>query len=139
MIKNPILQAVATLIIPFIVLFGLYVQFHGDFSPGGGFQAGIIIASGIIFYAMLFGPTVTLKAIPFSLIRILSGVGVLIYIGIGIITMLLGEEFLSYNTLFTNDLTGQKIGIFVVELGVGLTVCSAMLIIYFSFATRNRK
>ncbi|WP_339047042.1 Na(+)/H(+) antiporter subunit B [Candidatus Mesenet endosymbiont of Phosphuga atrata] len=139
MIKSPILQAIAALIIPFIVLFGLYVQFHGDFSPGGGFQAGIIIASGVIFHAMLFGPAATLKAIPYSFIRILSGMGVLIYMGTGIITMLLGAEFLSYNVLFTDNLTAQKIGIFTVELGVGLTVCSAMLIIYFSFAVRSRK
>ncbi|XGA09044.1 MAG: Na(+)/H(+) antiporter subunit B [Wolbachia endosymbiont of Xenopsylla cheopis] len=139
MIKSPILQAIAALIIPFIVLFGLYVQFHGDFSPGGGFQAGIIIASGVIFHAMLFGPAATLKAIPYSLIRILSGVGVLIYMGTGIITMLQGAEFLSYNVLFTDNLTAQKIGIFIVELGVGLTVCSSMLIIYCSFAVRSRK
>lgn len=139
MIKSPILQAIAALIIPFIVLFGLYVQFHGDFSPGGGFQAGIIIASGIIFHAMLFGPVATLKAVPYSLIRILSGVGVLTYMGTGIITMLLDAEFLSYNALFIDNLTAQKIGIFVVELGVGLTVCSAMLIIYFSFAVRSKR
>ncbi len=139
MTKSPILQTIALLAIPFIVLFGLYVQFHGDYSPGGGFQAGIIIASGIIFHAMIFGPTVTLKAIPYTIMKILSGVGVLIYAGTGIVTMLLGEEFLSYNALLTDNPTGQKLGIFMVELGVGLTVCSAMLIIYFSFAMRERK
>ncbi|MDE5064125.1 hypothetical protein OZD69_07305, partial [Wolbachia endosymbiont of Drosophila chauvacae] len=70
MIKDPILNAVTFLMIPFIILFGLYIQFHGDYTPGGGFQAGIIIASGIILYSMLFGVSTTLKAIPYSVIRL---------------------------------------------------------------------
>ena len=46
-----VLRVVAKILIPFILLFALYVQFHGDYGPGGGFQAGVIIAAAIIFYA----------------------------------------------------------------------------------------
>jgi multicomponent Na+:H+ antiporter subunit B len=46
-----ILRVIAKLLIPFILLFALYVQFHGDFGPGGGFQAGVILAATVIFYA----------------------------------------------------------------------------------------
>ena len=50
-----ILRVITKTLIPVIVLFGLYVQFHGDFGPGGGFQAGVILAVAIILYALVFG------------------------------------------------------------------------------------
>jgi multicomponent Na+:H+ antiporter subunit B len=137
MIKDPILNVVTFLMIPFIILFGLYIQFHGDYTPGGGFQAGIIIASGIIFYSMLFSVSTTLKAIPYSIIRLINVLGIFIYGGTGIATILLGQNFLSYDTLSTNSIIGQKLGIFLVELGVAFTVCSSMLIIYITFARRK--
>ena len=134
MIKDPVLNAVTFLMVPFIILFALYIQFHGDYTPGGGFQAGIIIASGIILYSMLFGISVTLKAIPYSVIKLTNMLGILIYGGTGIVTVLFGKSFLSYDILLTNNVAGQKFGIFLVELGVALTVFSSMLIIYLSFA-----
>ncbi|WP_425386334.1 Na(+)/H(+) antiporter subunit B [Wolbachia endosymbiont (group A) of Barypeithes pellucidus] len=139
MIKDPILNAVTFLMIPFIILFGLYIQFHGDYTPGGGFQAGIIIASGIILYSMLFGVSTTLKAIPYSVIRLTNMLGILIYGGTGVATTLLGQSFLSYDILSANNRTGQKLGIFFVELGVAFTVCSSMLIIYINFARRKKQ
>ncbi|MBV2146019.1 MULTISPECIES: Na(+)/H(+) antiporter subunit B [Rickettsiales] len=139
MIKDPILNAVTFLMIPFIILFGLYIQFHGDYTPGGGFQAGIIIASGIILYSMLFGVSTTLKAIPYSVIRLTNVLGILIYGGTGVATTLLGQNFLSYDILSANNRTGQKLGIFLVELGVAFTVCSSMLIIYMNFARRKKQ
>ncbi|MDR2609247.1 MAG: Na(+)/H(+) antiporter subunit B [Rickettsiales bacterium] len=134
MIKDPVLNAVTFLMVPFIILFALYIQFHGDYTPGGGFQAGIIIASGIILYSMLFGISVTLKAIPYSVIKLTNMLGILIYGGTGIVTVLFGKSFLSYDILLTNNVAGQKFGISLVELGVALTVFSSMLIIYVSFA-----
>ncbi|MDG7056703.1 MAG: Na(+)/H(+) antiporter subunit B [Wolbachia endosymbiont of Penenirmus auritus] len=134
MIKDPVLNAVTFLMVPFIILFALYIQFHGDYTPGGGFQAGIIIASGIILYSMLFGISVTLKAIPYSVIKLTNMLGILIYGGTGIVTVLFGKSFLSYDILLTNSIAGQKFGIFLVELGVAFTVFSSMLIIYVSFA-----
>ncbi|WP_265036158.1 Na(+)/H(+) antiporter subunit B [Wolbachia endosymbiont (group A) of Anomoia purmunda] len=139
MIKDPILNAVIFLMIPFIILFGLYIQFHGDYTPGGGFQAGIIIASGIILYSMLFGVSTTLKAIPYSVIRLTNVLGILIYGGTGVATTLLGQNFLSYDILLANNRTGQKLGIFLVELGVAFTVYSSMLIIYINFARRKKQ
>ena len=50
-----VLRVVAKLLMPFILIYGLYVQFHGDFGPGGGFQAGVIFAAGFILYALIFG------------------------------------------------------------------------------------
>jgi multicomponent Na+:H+ antiporter subunit B len=53
--NDMILRVIAKLLIPFILLFALYVQFHGDFGPGGGFQAGVILAAAMVFYAMIYG------------------------------------------------------------------------------------
>ena len=61
---NLILHVVAKFVIPLIILFALYVQFHGDFGPGGGFQAGVIFAAAIILYALLFGLDNTLEVLP---------------------------------------------------------------------------
>ena len=53
--NQPILRVVAKLLIPYILLYAFYVQWHGDYGPGGGFQAGVIFAAGIILYALIFG------------------------------------------------------------------------------------
>ena len=74
-----ILRVVAKLLIPFILLFALYVQFHGDFGPGGGFQAGVILAAAVIFYALIYGLADARKAVPEPLVESMMAVGVLIY------------------------------------------------------------
>lgn len=137
MIKDPVLSIITFLMVPFIILFGLYIQFHGDYTPGGGFQAGIIIASGMIIYSMLFGIDTTLKVMPYAFIKICNALGILFYLGTGVVTMLFGKSFLSYDVLCAQRITGQKMGIFFVELGVALTVCSSMLMIYMSFVSRG--
>ena len=55
MIGYGILRVVSKLLIPYILLFALYVQFHGDYGPGGGFQAGVIFAAGFILYGLVYG------------------------------------------------------------------------------------
>jgi len=131
-----VLRVIAKMIIPVIMLFALYVQFHGDYSPGGGFQAGVIFAASIILYALVFGLEAAERAAPPAVLRVLSVSGVLIYGGVGVVTMFLGGNFLDYNVLAHDPRHGQHLGILLVELGVGLTVASTMLIIYFSFAGR---
>ncbi|MGN7618531.1 MAG: Na(+)/H(+) antiporter subunit B [Ehrlichia sp.] len=135
MFKDPVLRTISILMIPVIILYGLYIQFHGDYSPGGGFQAGVIVASAIVLYGILFGLDATLKAISPYTIKVIGGLGILVYGGTGIASMLFHGEFLSYSVLMNDSILGQKLGIFVVELGVGMTVCSSMLTIYFNFVS----
>ncbi|MEO0786618.1 MAG: MnhB domain-containing protein, partial [Pseudomonadota bacterium] len=59
-----ILRVVAKTLIPFITIFAFYVHFHGEYSPGGGFQAGVIFAVGIILYALIFGVSAALRMVP---------------------------------------------------------------------------
>jgi len=136
---NIIVREVANLSFPIIILFGLYVQFHGDFGPGGGFQAGVIIAVGIILYALVHGLDKTRRLIPEKAVRIGMSLGVLLYAGVGVVTLLLGAEFLNYNVLAANPLTGQHLGIFLIELGVGITVATVMVMIFYAFAGRAQE
>ena len=134
---NLILRLIAKYLFPIIALFAFYVQFHGDYGPGGGFQAGVILSVGFIFYAMVFGLKTTQQVIPMSLLRILASSGVLIYGGTGVATMLMGGNFLDYDLLSKDPVSGQHIGILLVEAGVGITVSSVMLMIFYAFAGRD--
>ena len=133
-----VLRVIAKLIIPMILLFALYVQFHGDFGPGGGFQAGVIFAAGFILYGLVFDLDHARQVAPPSLLPVLLAAGVLIYAGVGVSGLLLGGNFLEYNVLAEDPVHGQHLGILLIELGVGITVASVMLAIFFAFAGRGR-
>lgn len=134
-----VIRVVSKLMIPFILLFGLYVQFHGDFGPGGGFQAGVIFAAAFILYALVYGLENARRIVPDKYIRMGVALGVLIYGGTGVVSLFLGGNFLDYSVLAHDAPHGQHLGIFVVEFGVGLTVTSVMVAIFFAFAGRGRK
>ena len=134
MVEKTVLRVTAKLLIPLIILFGLYVQFHGDFGPGGGFQAGVIFAAAFILYGLIFGISTARRAITTGFIRVLLSLGVLLFAGTGIAAMLLGGEFLDYSVLGKTALSGQHLGILLVEFGVGMTVAGAMISIFFTFA-----
>jgi multicomponent Na+:H+ antiporter subunit B len=133
-----VLRVVGKLLIPYILLFALYVQFHGDFGPGGGFQAGVIFAAGIVFYALIFGLENARQVMPDRLVETMLSSGVLIYAGVGLAGLLLGGNYLDYFVLDTNPVHGQHRGIFWVEVGVAITVCGVMLKIFYMFASRGR-
>ena len=135
---NLILRITAKLLIPFIILFALYVQFHGDFGPGGGFQAGVIFSSAFILYTLVYGLETAERIIPIRILKILASLGILIYAGTGVAGLLLGGQFLNYSVLADVTITGQHIGILVIELGVGITVAAVMIMIFFLFSERGR-
>jgi multicomponent Na+:H+ antiporter subunit B len=135
---NLILRVIAKYLFPVIALFAFYVQFHGEFGPGGGFQAGVILSVAFIFYALVFGLETAEQVLPHHVLRILASTGVLIYIGTGVVTMLMGGNFLDYDLLSTRPVEGQHIGIMLIESGIGITVSAVMLIIFFAFAGRER-
>lgn len=134
--ENLILRIVSKILIPFILLFALYVQFHGDFGPGGGFQAGVIFAAAIILYAMLFGMKVARRAINQSVVQLFAAIGVLLYGAVGVMSMLNGGNFFDYNVLSDDPIAGQHLGILIIELGVGIAVATVVIIIFFNFADR---
>lgn len=135
--QHLVIRIVAKMLIPFIFLFALYVQFHGDFGPGGGFQAGVIFAAGTILYAMLFGLSTARKVINQTFIQFIAAIGVLLYGSVGIVSLLNGGNFFDYNVLAGDPIAGQHLGILLIEWGVGCTVASVMIIIFFNFAGRQ--
>jgi multicomponent Na+:H+ antiporter subunit B len=129
----------AKLLLPLILLFALYVQFHGDYGPGGGFQAGVIFSAGFILYALIYGLDDARRLMPPWLLRIGISLGVLIYAGVGLVGLFLGGNFLDYGVLDHHDpVHGQHLGILLVELGVGITVAAVMVTIFYAFAGRGR-
>lgn len=127
-----ILREVCYIIIPAVILYALYVQFHGEYGPGGGFQAGVIFAAAIILYSLVFGRDKAQKILPSHIVRIFVSLGVLIYAGVGVTTMLLGGNYLDYNALLHDPQHAQHLGIFLIELGVGITVAAVMIIIFYA-------
>lgn len=131
-------RVVGRLLIPFILLFGLYVQFHGEYGPGGGFQAGAIVAAAIILFALLEGETRALSVLPNGLLIGLVTGGALLFGAVGIAGILLGGNFLDYSVLYSDPVKGQQLGILVVEAGVGMTVTGVLVAIFHAFAARGQ-
>lgn len=131
-------RVVGRLLIPFILLFGLYVQFHGDYGPGGGFQAGALVAAAVILYALLEGESQALRVMPQGLLTGLMAGGALLYGGVGVAGLMLGSNFLDYSVLAADPVVGQHRGILLIEAGVGITVTGVLLSVFHSFAARGK-
>ena len=136
--RHFVLRVITKLLTPFVLLFALYVQFHGDFGPGGGFQAGVIFGAGFILYVLVYGIESAQRVAPAGALRLLISAGLLLYIGVGYAALVLGGNFLDYGVLAHEPAHGQHLGIFLVELGVGVTVAATMVTVFFNFASRGR-
>lgn len=135
--RHRVLQVITKLFVPLILLFALYVQFHGDFGPGGGFQAGVIFAAAFILHGLIFGDARTRRVLTPTMVRRLMAFGVLLYAGTGVLTMLFGGEYLNYSVLAHDPVHGQHWGILAVEAGVGITVAAVMVSLFYNFAGKR--
>ena len=133
MVEHPIVRVGARLLVPCILLFALYVQFHGDFGPGGGFQAGVIFGAGCILYGLVFGVEALARAVPPGLVQGVAAGGVLLFLLVGVAALIGGGAYLDYDALLPDPLAGQHLGILLIELGVGATVSAVMIGLFFAF------
>jgi multicomponent Na+:H+ antiporter subunit B len=133
-----VLRVAAKLLVPFILLFALDVQVHGDFGPGGGFQAGVIIAAAVIFYGLIFGLSTVRAVVPDWVVEAMVAAGVLLYGSVGVAGIVLGGNFLDYFVLSSTPVVGQQRGVFWIEAGVAITVSGVMLKAFYMFAARAR-
>lgn len=131
-----VLRVVAKLLLPLVLLFALYVQFHGDFGPGGGFQAGVIFAAGFILYGLIFGTENLCQIAQPKMVQTIAAFGVVLYLAVGVAGLMLGGSFLDYGVLSNDPVHGQHLGIFFIELGVGMTVGAVMVIFFLAFSPR---
>ncbi len=136
--EEVIVRVGAKVLSPFIVTFALYVHFHGDYSPGGGFQAGVILAAAFALLALVYGLDEVQRVLPPWFVHGCAALGVLIYAGVGVVTMVLGHNYLGYNALAHDPEHGQHYGILAVELGVLVTVFGVMVSVFYLFAGRKR-
>lgn len=133
-----VLRVMTGMLLPFILLFALYVLFHGDYGPGGGFQAGVIFASGFVLYGLVFGIDRVKRVLPDGMLWALVPLGLVIFLGLGVLTMVLGGAFLDYDALNPeHPKDGQHMGILIVEAAIGITVAMVMVAIFVSFAGRR--
>jgi len=129
---NPIISLVSRSVSPFIMLYALYVIFHGHYSPGGGFQGGTMLAAAVLLVRLAAGSEVSQLQFKKSWGTPLGSIGVLIYFSTGLVAMLLGGNFLDYQFLplggHADAIRGW--GILFVEIGVGLAVMGILVAIY---------
>jgi len=126
------------MMIPFIQLFGLYVIAHGELGPGGGFQGGVILGASIILLSIVFGKEEGRRHLSEKAGTILPPLGVLIFAGIGVVCMLAGGAFLEYSSLpLGSEKLAIHLGIFGIEIGVGITVAVGMISIFFDTADKS--
>lgn len=137
MTNNVILRIATKILTPAILIFALYVQFHGDYGPGGGFQAGVILAAAFVLHALVYGLEGTRRVLPPWVVHLCMALGVLLYAGTGVVSLLLGGAYLDYNVLAHDAIHGQHRGILWVELGVITTVFGTMVSIFYAFAGRK--
>lgn len=135
--RHRVIQVITKFLSPLILLFAFYVQFHGDFGPGGGFQAGVIFASVFILHGLIFGEGRTRLIMPPSMLRFLMSFGVLLYAGTGVVSLMLGGNYLDYSVLGSTPVAGQHWGILAIELGVGITVAAVMVSLFYSFSSKR--
>lgn len=137
MTNNVILRIATKILTPAILIFALYVQFHGDYGPGGGFQAGVILAAAFVLHALVYGLEGTRRVLPPWTVHLCMALGVLIYAGTGVVSLLMGAAYLDYDVLAHDAVHGQHRGILWVELGVITTVFGTMVSIFYAFAGRK--
>jgi multicomponent Na+:H+ antiporter subunit B len=125
-----------------IQLFGLYVLVHGHYSPGGGFQGGVIIGASFLLLAVARNLNASLTRLPERRFLAMGAGGVLIYAGVGLLCMVLGRNFLDYGALQAvlpgcGPEMARSHGIFIVEVGVAVTVSATMFAIYAMLSSRG--
>ncbi|HUU40514.1 MAG TPA: Na(+)/H(+) antiporter subunit B [Desulfatiglandales bacterium] len=134
-----IVKTISRILIPFIQLYALYVIAHGHYSPGGGFQGGVILGASLVLLFLTRGYDEAKTRISEKTVIIFASLGLLIYSGIGLICLLLGGNYLDYSKLsvllHVNPARARALGILGIETGVGFAVMAVMFSIFFDIST----
>jgi multicomponent Na+:H+ antiporter subunit B len=139
---SEVVRVVCALLSPFIALFGLYIIAHGHYGPGGGFAGGVFLAMGAILPRLTLDETLAYRMVPTRVGPIAGGLGLLLFLVVGALPLLVGGAFLDYGALEIAGLEPSRVrylGILVVEVGVGLAVFGALLLLFDVLAGRGRE
>jgi len=135
-IRNPspnlIVRVTARFVAPIIQIFALYVLFHGHYSPGGGFQGGVMIAGSILLLRLALGSRQTRPLLSTAVATRGAALGALIFLVVGALAFRFGGEFLDYGMIpFSDDKAMRRShGILLIEIGVALACITALVAIY---------
>lgn len=131
-----IVRTVTRLMVPFLLLFGSYVLLHGHIGAGGGFQAGIILTSAIIFAAIAGNIRDVHSILTYQKLFVFGGLGAIGIILIGVFGILAGGQFFEYSPLPLpyESATIHAIAITCVEIGIGMSVMGMMFLIFLAMA-----
>jgi multicomponent Na+:H+ antiporter subunit B len=96
---SEIVETATQLLLPMVILFGIYVFMNGHLSPGGGFQGGAIIASGTMFLLLAL-PESHISRLLIAVIESLSGFS---YVVVGVLGIIVADGFLDNRILGLGD------------------------------------
>jgi multicomponent Na+:H+ antiporter subunit B len=136
--ENVIIRTICRLLIPFIQLYAIYVLMHGHYSPGGGFQGGVMMGASFILLVMAYGLDEARRRIPVKTLTAYACLGLFIYSGIGAFALLMGGNYLDYGALplpLSSIAKIRAMGILGIEIGVFLGVMAIMIFIFLTIAS----
>jgi multicomponent Na+:H+ antiporter subunit B len=134
-----VVQTFVRVVTPLVQLFALYVLFFGHDGPGGGFQAGVILAASYVLVALAFGREGLDRRVNERVGLALAATGVLVYVATGVAGMLSGGNFLDYGVLPVGESVprARYFGILAVEIGVALGVAATLVVLFCRLADRE--
>ena len=130
-----VVRFISRRMIPFILLYALYVLGHGEDGPGGGFQGGVIFAAAYVLLVLSEGWLAGRKAVPQGVSDALLPLGAMVYAGIGLGALLVGGAFLQYAAYAPDHAhAAHHFGLIGIEIGVTITVAGSMITLFFEMA-----
>lgn len=90
---SSIVKTTADILFPFILIYGFYIIIHGHLTPGGGFQGGAILASGVLLLLLAYRYTESTKIVRQVMMKTLESTGLLLFIIAALSAMMLGAGF----------------------------------------------
>jgi len=99
---SKIVKTITSIALPLTLIYGLYVIAHGHITPGGGFQGGAVVASGLAMLVVAYGSVWTMNKIKEKHLSVLESVGAIGFIGLAFLGLIFGTWF------FNNFLLGNK-------------------------------
>jgi multicomponent Na+:H+ antiporter subunit B len=126
-------------ILPLVQLFALYTLAHGHYSPGGGFQAGVLLAATYILIALALGREALRRRVDERLFIAAGAAGVLLYLGTGLVGPAGGAPFLDYSALplARAPARARYYGILLIETGVAVAVATTLVVVFCRLADRT--
>lgn len=134
-------RVVSALMVPFVLVFGVYVVAHGHYGPGGGFAGGVVLAVGVVLAKLTLDRALVDRCFPSWLPVAAMCVGMGTFLVSALLPLVAGGELLDYASVpagSMDDARRRYLGIMVVEVGVGAVVFGGILAIFEALARAGR-